>query len=171
VTAGPAPDRDPIAPLYKATVAMGVVAIVILAAGLAEFLYFEPPGQRTGTTARVEGVYRYDPKTMQTSGGDSKRFQSDQTFAAVVDWSSLPSDLVVAARWYNSFSEVVGEVGPKRAGELGDDRAVPVKVPEGLTRNLPGQYMFVVERFKGDQPVEVLARRFVVVRRHLTETD
>ena len=39
----------------------------------------------------------------------------------------------------------------------------PVITPPGLHHNLPGRYTFVVERFQGGVPVEVLARRFVQV--------
>jgi len=42
---------------------------------------------------------------------------------------------------------------------------VPVKVPQGLHHNLPGHYTFVVERLQGGVPVEVLARRLVLVER------
>jgi hypothetical protein len=42
---------------------------------------------------------------------------------------------------------------------------VPVETPEGEQANLPGDYLFVVERFSHGQPVEVLARRIVLVRR------
>jgi len=67
---------------------------------------------------------------------------------------------------HRTTHETVGQVGPKPAGQMTDtDRVVPVKVPSGLTRNIPGEYIFVAERFRSGQPVEVLARRFVLVRR------
>jgi hypothetical protein len=43
--------------------------------------------------------------------------------------------------------------------------AVPVALPAGLRQNIPGTYLFVVERISRGQPVEVLARRLVVVER------
>jgi hypothetical protein len=42
---------------------------------------------------------------------------------------------------------------------------VPVITPPGLRHNLPGHYTFVVERIQGGLPVEVLARRIVLVER------
>jgi len=55
-------------------------------------------------------------------------------------------------------------VGPGRAETLGD-KAVPVALPAGLRENIPGPYLFVVERISRGQPVEVLARRLIVVDR------
>jgi hypothetical protein len=40
-----------------------------------------------------------------------------------------------------------------------------VEVPPDLHFVLPGRYTFVVERVAGGVPVEVLARRFIVVDR------
>ena len=45
------------------------------------------------------------------------------------------------------------------------ENAVPVALPQGLTQNIPGTYIFVVERISRGQPVEVLARRLVEVER------
>jgi hypothetical protein len=42
---------------------------------------------------------------------------------------------------------------------------VPIVVPPGLHHSLPGHYTFVVERFQGDTPVEVLGRRIISVDR------
>jgi hypothetical protein len=156
---------DDIRPLYRTIVAFGVVAVVILVLGVLEFVYFEPPGQRTTNTAHVKGVYLYDARTHETQGGDQQSFSRTQDFAAVVDWSTLPSDLVVDARWYDSFGDTVGGVGPAPAGQLQNHDVVPVETPSGATENLPGHYLFVVERVSGGQPVEVLARRIVLVRR------
>ena len=157
---------DDLRPLYRVIKILGAAAIAILALGLVEFLAFEPLGQHSGLSARVEGVFRYDPAAHQTSGADSSRFSATEDFAAVIDWSSLPSSTVAGASWSNSLGTVVGGVGPKSAGQMTEaDRTVPVKVPSGLTRNIPGQYLFVVERFRSGQPVEVLARRLVLVRR------
>lgn len=152
-------------PLVKAMYALGITAVVILAIGLGEFLYFEPLGETTGTTARVQGVYAYDPATGSISGGDSSRFDRTQPFAAVVDWESLPAEMVVSGRWYNGFGVQVGGVGPGLAGGLSTSRVVQVEVPHGLTTNIPGEYLFVVERVSRGQPVEVLARRLVLVTR------
>jgi hypothetical protein len=155
---------DEILPLYRAIRLVGVMAIVIFAAGIAEFVSFEPPGQATGTVARITGVYAYDPAARTVTGPAAERFGRDQPFAAIVDWSSIPSGTVVAARWFDSFGEVVGAVGPGPAGSMAET-AVPVALPRGLRRNIPGTYLFVVERMARGQAVEVLARRLVEVER------
>jgi hypothetical protein len=155
---------DPVRTLYRTLLVFDIVAILILAIGLGEFLYFERPGQGTGVTARV-GVYLYDPATGKTVGPERSTFTRDQQFAAVVDWSSLPQDIIVDARWYDSFEAIVGRVGPATPAQLADATIVPVALPTGLKHNLPGQYIFVVERLESGVPVEVLARRVVLVER------
>jgi hypothetical protein len=155
---------DEILPLYRAIKLVGVLAIVIFATGIVEFISFEPPGQDTGAVAQITGVYAYDPAAQTISGPSVERFQRSQPFAAVVDWTSITPGTEVAARWFNSFGEVVGQVGPARAETIGAG-AVPVALPSGLRQNIPGTYLFVVERIAGGQPVEVLARRLIVVER------
>jgi len=157
--------RDEIRTLYRTMVTLGAAAVVILIAGLGEFVFFEPFYERSGATATVTGVYAYNLETGQTGDADRTHFARDEAFAAVVDWSSVNPDLVVAAHWFNTFGEVVGGVGPGRAGTLADRPLVPVRLPRGLKRNLPGQYLFVVERYSGGRAVEVLARRLVLVER------
>ena len=158
---GPA---DEILPLYRAVRLVGALAIVILAAGALEFLSFEPPGQATGTIARIQGIYRYDAGRDTVAGPPMERFGRTEPFAAVVDWASIPRGTRVAARWFDSFGEVVGQVGPDQVEALGSP-AVPVALPRGLRQNIPGTYLFVVERISHGQPVEVLARRLVEVER------
>jgi hypothetical protein len=51
------------------------------------------------------------------------------------------------------------------AGKLVGTPPVRVNVPRGLKTNIPGEYVFVVERVAHGQPVEVLARRLVLVTR------
>jgi hypothetical protein len=156
---------DPVRPLYRALLVFDVVAILILAIGLAEFVHFEPPGQRTGLQATIVGVFQYDPATQTTSGPDQSSFPRTQPFAAVVDWATLPPNITVDARWYDTFETEVGRVGPGTPAQLKDQTTVPVGLPSGLKNNLPGQYLFVVERLEGGVPVEVLARRIVQVER------
>jgi len=156
---------DQLQTLYRTLLVFATVAVLILAVGLVEFVYFEPPGQATGAKARVTGVYRYDPSTGNTVGPDRSSFARSEEFAAVVDWSGLPPDLSVDARWYDTFGNVVGRVGPSTPAQLGQRSTVPVTVPQGLHHNLPGHYTFVVERLQGGLPVEVLARRIVLVER------
>ncbi len=151
--------------LYRTLLVFATVAVVILAVGLVEFVYFEPPGQATGAHARIVGVYAYDPTTRTTLGTDKSAFARTEEFAAVVDWSGLPANLSVDARWYDAFGSIVGRVGPSTPAQLGNFSIVPVIVPQGLHHNLPGNYTFVVERFQGGVPVEVLVRRFVLVER------
>jgi hypothetical protein len=156
---------DQVQVLYRTLLVFATVAVVILAVGLVEFVYFEPPGQATGARARIAGIYAYDPATGATVGTDRSAFTRNEAFAAVVDWSGLPPDLNVDARWYDAFGSVVGRVGPSTPAKLGSSSIVPVTTPQGLHHNLPGDYTFVVERLQGGVPVEVLARRIVLVER------
>jgi hypothetical protein len=156
---------DQILTLYRTLLVFATVAVVILSVGLVEFVYFEPPGQTTGATAHILGVFEYDPATGTTKGPDRTTFARTDELAAVVDWSQLPPDLAVDARWFNSFGNVVGRAGPATAAELGSRSTVPVIVPPGFHHSLPGHYSFVVERLKGGRPVEVLGRRIVLVER------
>jgi len=155
---------DEILPLYRAIKLVGILAMAIFAAGIVEFLSFEPPGQATGTVARVAGVYAYDSSNRSAGGTARESFRRDEPFAAIVDWSSIPAGTVVAARWFDSFGEVVGQVGPAPAAAM-PPGPIPVALPAGLRRNIPGTYLFVVERISHGQPVEVLARRLIEVER------
>ena len=94
---------DPVRTLYRTLLIFDIVAILILAIGLAEFLYFEPPGQQTGLKATIVGIYQYDPSTNKTFGPDRSTFTRTQLFAAVVDWKSLPPNITVDARWYRQL--------------------------------------------------------------------
>jgi hypothetical protein len=156
---------DPVRTLYRALLVFDVVAILILAIGLGEFVYFEPPGQTTGLKATIVGVYLYNPATHATSGPDRRTFLRTEQFAAVVDWTSLPQTITVDARWYDSFEAIVGRVGPGTPAQLTGQTIVPVGVPVSQQHNLPGQYVFVVERLDNGVPVEVIARRIVLVDR------
>ena len=154
---------DQVRTLYRALLVFATVAVLILVVGLAEFLYFEPPQQVTGEKARIEGVFAYDPATGLTLGTDRSTFARTDDIAAVVNWAGVPDNQVVDARWYDSFGSLVGRIGPSTPAQLGTKSVVPVITPPGLHHNLPGRYTFVVERFQGGVPVEVLARRFVQV--------
>jgi hypothetical protein len=151
--------------LYRTLLLFATVGVVILALGLVEFVYFEPPGQASGAKARIVGVYQYNPTTLTTFGPDSTSFIRTEEFAAVVDWSTLPNDITVDARWYDAFGNVVGRLGPSTPARLAAMTVVPVIVPPSFKHSLPGIYTFVVERFSGGVPVEVLARRIVLVER------
>ncbi len=157
--------RDPVVTLYRTLLVYGLIGLVILTAGLVEFLHFEPFVETAGVHARIVGVYLYDAATQQTTGPDRNTFARDEQFAAVVDWSGLPDDFTVQAVWYDSFGNIVGQLGPGRVADLKDHRVVPAQKPNGLKYHLPGQYIFAVERLQGSLPVEVLARRLIQVLR------
>ena len=156
---------DQLRVLYRTLLVFATVGAVILAIGIVQFVYFEPLGQTTGVKARIVGVYQYDPATKTTIGGDRSEFPRTGEFAAKVDWSSMPDNIVVDARWYDSFGSLRGQVGPGSPSSLADKSVIPVDVPQGFRYVLPGRYTFVVERFKNDVPVEVLGRRFILVDR------
>ncbi|TAN35100.1 hypothetical protein EPN29_00285 [bacterium] len=156
---------DQVRTLYRTLLVFATAGVIILTIGLVEFVHFEPPGQSSGARARITGVYEYDPATRLTYGPDQSGFARTQDFAAVVDWSSLPPGITVDARWYDTFGDIVGRVGPSTPDKLVDQTVIPVSVPQGFKHSLPGRYTFVVERFNGDVPVEVLARRFILVER------
>ena len=156
---------DQLRTLYRTLLVFATVGVLILAVGLLEFVHFEPPGQTSGIKAHIVGVYRYDPSIGTTVGPDRTQFSRTDQIAAVVDWSSIPANLIVDARWYDGFGDLVGRVGPGSPPELAPHMIVPIVVPPGLHHSLPGHYTFVVERFQGDTPVEVLGRRIILVDR------
>ena len=156
---------DQLKVLYRTLLVFATFGVVILAIGVIQFAYFERPGQASGAKATIVGVFVYDPTTGQTVGPDRAEFPRDVEFAAKVDWSSLPANLIVDARWYDSFGSLRGEVGPGTPPSLADKSVIPVVVPQGYRYVLPGRYTFVVERFENGVPVEVLGRRFVLVDR------
>jgi hypothetical protein len=141
----------------------GLVGVIILAFGFLGFLRFEPVGQHSGVHAEVIGVFATDPATGLPLGKAESTFRPDQPFVAVVDWSALPPDLVVAARWYDALGSLVGGQGPAPAGTLALQPPVGTTLEAGGRPNLPGDYLFVVERWSDGRPVEVLARSAAVV--------
>jgi hypothetical protein len=155
--------NDPVDNLYRVLLAYGAIAILILIAGAAEFVYYEPFSSTSGLKVHVVGAFEYDPATHQVVGADQRSFTRSDSFAAVVDWSGLPNDVTLQAIWYDSFENVVGGVGPAHPPALAASTVIPALVPHGLKYHLPGQYIFVVERLNGNLPVEVLARRIVLV--------
>lgn len=153
-------------PLYRMVSVLGVVAVAILALGLVELLVLEPVSEHTGARVAVTGVYAYDPSAERLSGSPATRFPAGQPFAALIDWPTAPPSAVVGAHWSNALGSVVGEVTPRPATQMGErERVLPVKVPPDLHRNLPGEYVLVVERYRDGRPVEVLAHRRVLVTR------
>ena len=154
--------EDETRPVFRLMVALGAAGIVILGLGLAQFVHFEPPGQKTGQVVKISGVYDYDRATHAVTGGDRDHFRTDEPFAAVIDWTTLPPDLIVGANWFSGgFALDAGGVGPARAAALTEASVVPVNLGGG--RFPSGRYEVVVERFAGGRAVEVLARRSIVV--------
>lgn len=151
-----------IRPVFRLLVILGIAGVVILSVGLAEFVHYEPAGQRTGQAVKIVGVFDYNVKTGKTVGSNKDHFRTDEPFAAVVDWSSLPPDLVVGANWFSGgFALNSGGIGPARAADLTAESVVPVN--RGTQRFPAGSYEFVVERHSGGRPVEVLGGRSVIV--------
>ena len=155
---------DPVSGLYRTLLVFAGVGVVILTAGLVEFVHFEPMAA-SGLHAHIVGVYQYDPATHQTSGPDRQTFSRADDFAAVVDWSGLPDTITVQALWYDGFQNVVGSAGPDRPSALREQTTIPAAVPNDLKFHLPGEYIFTIERVVDGQPVEVLARRLIQVER------
>ena len=156
---------DQLRTLFRTMLVFATAAAVVLSIGLIEFVYFEPPGQTSGVKAHIVGVYRFDGETGQTVGSDRSEFPRSGEFAAVVDWSSIPNNLTVDARWYDDFGSLRGGEGPGHPADLAPHAVVPVLVPPGFRYVLPGRYTFVVERLEGGMPVEVIGRRLVLVDR------
>src|SRR5260370_8928513 len=111
------------------------VSVLILVAGLVEFAYFEPPGQHTGLKATIVGVYQYNPDQKTTTGPDRLSFPRTVQFAAVLDSSTLPKNVVVDARWDDGFGNVVGRLGPGTPDQLARHPTVPAERPPGCTRD------------------------------------
>ena len=159
--------RDPVVTLYRTLLLSAAAGLLILTAGVVEYVYFEPFAQASGVHAEIRGVYAYDAATHETKGPDRSTFRRTEDFAAVVDWGSIRAkDITVQAIWFDGFGNVVGQAGPGRPADLKDHQVVPAELPAGLSYHLPGEYIFAVERVQGGQPVEVLARRLVEVTRN-----
>lgn len=160
--------HDDLRPLYRVILALGLVAVFILAFGFALLLKFAPPGQRSGYRAEVTGVYLYDPNTGSIAGSPMTRFHRTQLFAARVAWEKLPPDMLVSARWTDSLDDESGttQPTPTRAGSLARQEAlVPVRASREFHADLPGQYTLTVVRYARGQPVELLASARVTVLR------
>ena len=157
-------DRD-LAPIQRTLTALGIAAVLILVAGIAEYLHFEPPGQHTGAAASVRGVYLYDTSTKQVTGKSVTKVNADQAFAALIDVAAVPDGTQVDARWLDPLGNGVGSVGPEDVALLRANPIVPLTPPKGVSENLPGRYTIVVERWSGGRPVEVLDRSGVLVMR------
>lgn len=142
---------------------LGLAALAVLGSALVAFLYFEPGGERSGLHARVDGVHPFDPHTHEAAARSERIYRPGQPFAAQVDWGSLPAGIEVAALWVDSLGTPVGGVGPRPVEQLPRTQLVTTALAEQGKQNLPGGYVFFVERFSGGRPVEILARTSVYV--------
>jgi hypothetical protein len=148
-------------PLFRTMAAAGAAGALILLCGLGLYLYYQPIDQQaTHAPARITGVFRYDPASGQTLGAKTGHFSGTEIPAARVDWSLLPPDMVVAAHWYDSNGIVEGGVAPATAAAQRND-PIPIAADNGEVAE--GGYVFVVERYAGGRPVEVLARAAIKV--------
>ena len=59
---------DQVRTLYRTLLLYAAISLLILIAGLVEFVYFEPPGHHTGLKATIVGVYQYDPDQNTITG-------------------------------------------------------------------------------------------------------
>src|SRR5437899_11721095 len=71
---------DPVRTLYRTLLAYGAFATLILVAGVAEYVHFEPFTSGAGLHAKVVGVYLYDPATKQPSGPGRESFARKERF-------------------------------------------------------------------------------------------
>jgi len=157
--------REDFRPLYWTMLALGLVAVLILALGVVTLLHFAPPGQNSGYRVHIDGVYPIDAHSGQVDGPPAASFRRDQPFAAQVRWQELPPDMVVGASWYDSLDVEDGRIGPLKAGVLaGLEALVPVNTPPDFHANLPGSYTLYVVRYADGRPVERLAAGTVHVR-------
>ena len=143
---------------------IGLAGVGVLVAALVAFSYFEPSGQRTGLMATVEGVHPFDVRTHEAASQSERIYNADQPFAALVDWSSVRAGTQVAAIWVDALGSPVGGIGPVAVDQLPRKQLVGTALAEQGKQNLPGGYVFVVERYSGGRPVEVLARTSVYVQ-------
>jgi hypothetical protein len=142
-------------PHFRFVIALGLAGALILVAGLALFSFYEPLAPASGIHARVVGVFAYDIQTSQTSGANRTRFTTNNDPAAVVDWASVPSGVLVKAGWYDENGQPMAVVGP------GDATALPSVIPLSTdpSQRVPaGGYTFVVGRESGGRLAEVLVR-------------
>jgi hypothetical protein len=141
---------------------IGAIGAFILLAGFGLFLYYEPIDEQAGNTnARITGIYPYDPASGTRVGNSTARFKPHQVPGAVVDWKSVPGDMVVSAHWYDDHGQVIGGVGAAAAASQ-PEGAIPIDV-DPQTPIPAGGYVFVVERYAGGRPVQVLARGAIKV--------
>lgn len=155
-------DRGP----FYLLIALGGVALAVLGFSFAQFVYFEPPGEHSDIRAPITSVATFDPVTGTLGPAAGGRFAPGQVFAATVDWSAVPRAALVGATWTSGpFATDFGGVGPARAADLAG-RPIPIRPPAraGAASILPpGPYTLSVLRYAGGRPVEVLARRQVLV--------
>jgi hypothetical protein len=152
-TDAPWPGYEP-SPHFRMMTAFGLAGVLVLVAGSLLFAHFEPVVPPSGLHASI-AIKRYDPATGHVSGEPQNRFTSSQIPAAVVDWRSLPRDVVVESGWFDTTGYQLEGTRPARAD------GQPAQVPLSTARDVqipPGSYTFAVGRYQDGRMVEVLGR-------------
>lgn len=156
------PPRDGLAAPYITLLAVGIVSFLIILLAFGQLVQGTAPWQHVSARARIEGVYRYDARTGRVLSGPHTHFQKGQTFAARVDWSSLPSRLQVGARWYDDTGTDWGGIQPGTPQQLKNGGFS--LVPMVRTDAPPGTYTLDVMRYSGGRPAQILGHVDVTVR-------
>ncbi|MBO0708620.1 MAG: hypothetical protein J2P44_09670 [Candidatus Dormibacteraeota bacterium] len=157
----PPPPRDGLTAPYVTLLAVGVVSFLIILLAFGQLVQGTVPWQHVSARARIQGVYRYDPATGRATSGPHTRFLKGQSFAARVDWSTLPSRLQVGARWYDDTGEDWGGIQPGTPQQL--ENGGFSLVPMVRTDAPPGTYTLDVMRYSAGRPVQVLGSTHVTV--------
>jgi endonuclease YncB( thermonuclease family) len=147
---------------YWTMLALGAVSAVLLLLGLTNLVVATMPWAHTGLHVRVSGVYPYDRESGRVSGSPRRKFPQGRTFAARVNWSSLPSGLNVGAAWYDDNETQVAAITPAAAGDLAARHAT---VPMTDTNAPPGAYTVLVMHYVDGRPIEILGRTTVRITR------
>lgn len=157
----PPPPRDGLTAPYVTLLAVGLVSFLIILLAFGQLVEGTVPWQHVNAHARIEGVYHYDPATGRVTSGPRTRFLKGQSFAARVDWSSLPPRLQVGARWYDDTGQDWGGVQPGTPRQLANGGFS--LVPMVRTDAPPGTYTLDVMRYSAGRPVQILGSAHVTV--------
>lgn len=156
------PPRNGLTAPYVLLVAVGLVSLLIILLAFGQLLQGTAPWQHVGARAGIEGVYRYDPATGQTTSGRQTSFRQGEAFAGRVAWGPLPSDLQVGARWYDGSGVDWGGIPPGTAGQMA--AGGPSLVPMVRADAPAGVYTLDVMRYTGGRPVQILGRTQVTIK-------
>lgn len=156
------PPRDDLTAPYVLLLAVGLFSSLIILLAFGQLIQGTAPWQHVNVQAHIEGVYGYDPATGRTTAGAQTTFREGETFAARVDWRSLPQGLQVGARWYDDSGVDWGGIQPGTAGQLAAGGVS--LVPMVRTDATAGVYTVDVMRYSGGRPVQILGRAQVTVK-------